>query len=127
MGDVNNQIIKGSVTEVNGIKIEKAYFNHNEPNEENIRSKYLKEILYYRHHCRELHIILCRYTKEVFKIKGSFKFTDLSTEQLEKVYQFSLPLRKVIFVYRSKMEDKPYKLAFRIAYAIHKLKRLFIK
>lgn len=124
MGDVNNQFFHGRVKEVNGIKANNIYFDaKSEKQRQAHRSKLLKEILFYRHHCYELHLLLCSYAKERFQIKGTFRFIDLSDEQLEQVHQFSLPLQKVLFVYRTNIKDE-YALAYKIAYAINKVKKL---
>lgn len=128
MGDSNHQHFHCDVGEVNGIKAQNVYFDaKSEKARQHHRSKLLKEILYYRHHCYELHIVLCNYARERFHIKGDFKFIDLSNQQLEQVYKFSQPLKEVAFVYSKNLQGGEYKWVYKLAYSVSKLKRLLRK
>ncbi|EXI61812.1 hypothetical protein MHD_05525 [Mannheimia granulomatis] len=125
MGDINNQHFHSNVGEVNGIKATNVYIDAKSENQRQAhRSKLLKEILYYRHHCYELHILLCNYTRERFQIKGDFKFIDLSDQQLEQIYKFSQPLKEVAFVYSKNLQESKYKWIYKLAYTMEKFKRL---
>lgn len=129
MGDTNHQHFNGSVGTVNGIKADKVYIVNDkaEQTRRDRRSKMLKEILYYRHHSKELHYILCNYARDAFQIQGDVKFIDLPDHQLEKLYQFSQPLKKVIFVYRTNLNTGKYKWLYHIAYLLHRMESVFRK
>lgn len=125
MGDTNNQHFHANVNEVNGIKANNVYLDaKTEKQKQAYRSKMLKDILYYRHHCYELHILLCNYTRERFQIKGDFKFIDLSDQQLEQIYKFSQPLKEVAFVYSKNLQDGKYKWVYKVAYMLESVKLL---